>query len=252
MTAVCPNGHTSSTDDFCDVCGAPIDPTATPATAAATAAPVPPVPPTPPAPPTPPGAPPKLCPNCDAANSPDALFCEDCGYDFATGQLPPPPATVDPVSGRVVAAPSQATPARPPGVEWVAEIWVDPDWFTHQDAAGTCPTSGVPTVVPLVGSTLLIGRRSHSRNINPEIDCSGDGAISHRHAELTRSGGRWSVKDLGSTNGTYVGDPGGSYPKDALPPHSARELADDERIYLGAWTRIVVRRATDSEKAGTS
>jgi hypothetical protein len=187
---------------------------------------------------------PKTCPNCQAANTADALFCEDCGYDFATGQLPPPPAQIDPMSGRLVA------PARPTDTQWVAEIWVDPDWFTHQQAAGSCPTSGVPTVVPLRGTVQLIGRRSRSRNINPEIDCSGDGAISHRHAELTLASERWSVKDLGSTNGTYVGAPG-DYPDKPLPPQQLRELADDERIYLGAWTRVVVRKATDAEKAAS-
>jgi hypothetical protein len=199
------------------------------------------------------GAAPRACPNCGAANSADALFCEDCGYDFATGQLPPPPAAIDPISGRVVAPPS--TPAQPAdlsNVDWVAEIWVDPDWFTHQEAAGACPTSGLPTVVPLKGTVVLIGRRSKSRNINPEIDCTSDGAISHRHAELIRNGDRWSVKDLGSTNGTYVGSPGGAYPNEPLPAQQARELADDERVYLGAWTRVVVRKATDAEKAGTT
>jgi hypothetical protein len=157
------------------------------------------------------------------------------------------------MSGRLVAngtAAQSSAPNASPGatLDWVAEVWVDPDWFSHQQASGNCPTSGVPAVVPLKGSVQLIGRHSGSRNINPEIDCSGDGAISHRHAELSLSGERWSVKDLGSTNGTYVGAPG-SYPDVALPPQQRRELADDERIYLGAWTRIVVRKATDAEKA---
>jgi len=252
MTATCPQGHSSSTDDFCDVCGTPIGagpapsvqsaPTPAPMTAPAVTAP-------------PVTASPKTCPNCQAANAADALFCEDCGYDFATGQLPPPPAQIDPISGRVLAPPGPppvSAPTPPPrptlqGVDWVAEVWVDPDWFTHQQAAGSCPTSGLPTVVPLKGTVQLIGRRSSSRNINPEIDCSGDGAISHRHAELSLAGGQWSVKDLGSTNGTYVGAPG-TYPDDQLPAQQRRELADDERIYLGAWTRVVVRKATDAER----
>lgn len=249
MTSTCPQGHTSGTDDFCDVCGTPIEhgtggvvePAPT-VRSQPTAAPAPAVPAAPVA------GPPKPCPNCQAANSADALFCEDCGYDFATGQLPPPPAQIDPISGRVE-PPAASAPTRA-DVTWVAEVWVDPDWFTHQQAAGSCPTSGVPTVVPLRGTAQLIGRRSRSRNINPDIDCSSDGAISHRHADLSLTGERWSVKDLGSTNGTYVGAPG-TYPDQQLPPQQWRELADDERIYLGAWTRVVVRKATDAEKSAS-
>jgi FHA domain/Double zinc ribbon len=247
MTSTCPQGHTSATDDFCDVCGTPIEPVSGAVVEPAPTVRSEPTPaPAPAAPAAPAPGPPKTCPNCQAGNAADALFCEDCGYDFATGQLPPPPAQIDPISGRV-AAPVGSAPT-PADVTWVAEVWVDPDWFTHQQAAGTCPTSGLPTVVPLRGTVQLIGRRSHSRKINPEIDCSGDGAISHRHAQLNLTGERWSVQDLGSTNGTYVGAPG-AYPNQQLLPRQRRELADDERIYLGAWTRIVVRKATAAEKS---
>jgi len=31
-----------------------------------------------------------------------------------------------------------------------------------------------------------------------------------------------------------------------------RELGDDDRIYVGAWTRIVVRPATPEEKAASA
>ncbi len=41
------------------------------------------------------------CPNCGADNSVDALFCENCGYDFTTGTMPRP----------LVEAASQATPS---------------------------------------------------------------------------------------------------------------------------------------------
>ena len=33
---------------------------------------------------------PITCPNCSFPNLPDALFCENCGYDFTTGSLPEP------------------------------------------------------------------------------------------------------------------------------------------------------------------
>jgi hypothetical protein len=231
MAFTCPEGHQSSTGDFCDVCGAPIDAAAAPASASAAPAAAPASPSSLDLPD--PAAAPLTCPNCGTENPADALFCENCGYDFTTGQMP-------------AAAPS----APPAGADWVAELWIDPEWFEHQDAPGGCATSGAPTVVPLRATTVTIGRRSKSRNLAPELDCSGDGAVSHEHARLTLDRDRWYVEDLGSTNGTFVGAPGEPLPDTPLPPRQRHELADDERIYVGAWTRIVVRRATANEQAG--
>jgi hypothetical protein len=232
MTSTCPQGHTSSTDDFCDVCGEPINPPASS---------TPPKPSTPAPAPTSslnldppataaPAAPPQECPHCGDQNPADALFCERCGYDFTTGQLPAP-----------------AEP--PPGADWVAELWIDPDWFKAQEASGKCATSGAPTVIALPGTKALIGRASRSRNIAPQIDCSSDGSVSHTHAELTLDHGRWYVEDVGSTNGTFVGMPGDPLPTTPLNPHERHELADGERIFVGAWCRIQVRKATDAEKS---
>ncbi len=240
MTAQCPNGHSSATDDFCDVCGAPIAPAAP---AGSSAAGVPPAPISAPAsslnldPPKSASAPPVVCPNCGEENLPDALFCETCGYDFTTGQLP-------------AATPTAAAAATP--ADWVAEVWIDPDWFAAQAAEGTCATSGPPTVVPLPGTSALIGRASKSRNVTPQIDCSADGSVSHSHAQLSLDHDRWFVEDLGSTNGTFVGTAGDPLPTTAIPPHERRELADGERVYVGAWSRIMVRRATDDEKTATT
>jgi FHA domain len=154
--------------------------------------------------------------------------------------LPPAPSATPPPA-----------PAPPPvslaNVDWVAEIWIDPDFFAAQDAAGTCPTGGAPTVVPLRGAEAIVGRASKSAG-TPEIDCSGDSATSHRHAKLTLDHDRWYLEDLGSTNGTFVGTPT-SMPPTPLTAGDRHELTDSERIYIGAWTRIVIRRATADEKA---
>ena len=56
------------------------------------------------------------------------------------------------------------------------------------------------------------------------------------------------MEDLQSANGTYVGDSGGPMPTAPIAPGRKLELADDERVYLGAWTRLVVRAATSSER----
>ncbi|WP_223148368.1 FHA domain-containing protein, partial [Actinotalea sp. JY-7885] len=143
--------------------------------------------------------------------------------------------------------PGPVAPAVP--LEWVAEVWVDPDWYAEQDQADQpCPSPGLPTTVPLTVRSLLVGRVSRSRNIHPEIDCGTDAAVSRRQAQLTTDGSRWFVEDLQSSNGTYVGSAGGPLPTQALVPGQRRELAEDDRVYVGAWTRIVIRRATPEER----
>jgi hypothetical protein len=248
MTAVrCPAGHESTSVDYCDVCGAPIDPSAAaappPASDPVVGEQAPPSPLQPPsaAPAnadTAPGSAPaatKACENCGAANAPDALFCEDCGYDFTTGQRP---------STQPLAEP----PAPTATIEWVAEMWVDPDWYTRNrdEATEPCPPAGTPKVVPLPGASALVGRPSASRQIHPQVDCTPDTGVSRRHAQLLFDRDRWFVEDLGSTNGTFVAG-AGVLPSDPIPSGQRRELGDNDRVYVGAWTRIVVRRAMPHE-----
>jgi hypothetical protein len=260
MSGVCPAGHTSDSDDYCDVCGAPMpaggaaaaSPVGAPSTAAAGSAAVSAAG----APPLPAGAPStgapapggqRTCPHCQAGNLADALFCEACGYDFTTGALPRSPAPAQ----APVPAPDPAAPIAPAvPVEWVAELWVDPDWYAEQlDPAEPCPSPAAPQVVPLEARSLLVGRVSASRGIHPQIDLGTDSAVSRRQAQLSTDGSRWFVEDLDSSNGTYVGAATGPMPTTALVPGRRRELGPDDRIYVGAWTRIVVRRATEAERA---
>jgi pSer/pThr/pTyr-binding forkhead associated (FHA) protein len=46
--------------------------------------------------------------------------------------------------------------------------------------------------------------------------------------------GGWEVRDLGSTNGTWIN-------AEAAPLTGARRLVDGDRIRLGAWTMIELR-----------
>ena len=260
-TYTCPNGHVSTSSDYCDTCGAPIDPSLTPEAGSSSA----------PSSTSPESGSAEVnagsgatsatqpCPNCAVANLADALFCEACGYDFTTGTMPRSATTTNaldlgvspggaaPGSGAAAGAGSVAPPV---AVEWVAEIWVDPDWYADQESDEPCPSPGLPVVVPLRTQSLMIGRRSKSRNINPEIECASDVGVSRRQAQLTTDGQRWWVEDLQSSNGTYVGAASGPLPIEALPAGQRRELVADDRIYLGAWTRIVVRRATPEEQSG--
>ena len=272
MSKVCPNGHTSEATDYCDTCGSDLAgaPDATGGAKPGNA--------TPQAEPAAPAAPSsQVCPNCAVESAPDSLFCEACGYDFTTGAMPrgvpasslnldPPAGSADPAApeaesaaaagAEVGAAPLPVpTPTEgtgiPPAVapEWVAEVWVDPEWYAAQDSDETMPSPGLPVVVPLAVRSALIGRVSASKNIVPDVDCTSDSGVSRRHAQLTTDGTRWFVEDLGSSNGTFVGQIAAPLPEDPIEVGPKRELGDADRIYVGAWTRIVVRKATEDEKA---
>ncbi|GAA5150644.1 hypothetical protein GCM10023340_28160 [Nocardioides marinquilinus] len=283
----CPAGHVSLADDYCDTCGVAMD-AAPPATS-------PPAAPSPAEDPhvddtglLPPGADAAeagtVCPSCSTANPADALFCENCGYDFTTGAMPRPPTPVmpppsappgpsaspgsppsgtpssvpppTPATGATSPSPAATTPPPVPASAnpspalaepWVAEVWIDPDWYADQQSTDRLPSPGLPTVVPLRQSSLLIGRASRSRGILPDLDLGSDPGISRRHAQLTGDGTRWFVEDLGSSNGTYVGGALGVLPRAPVPQGQRVEVRPDERVYLGAWTRIVIRKATPGE-----
>ena len=297
MAGICENGHRSTTDDYCDTCGAPVHAAPSVGIAPPVAAPTT-----------------QKCPNCGASNPADALFCEACGYDYTTGTLPrsdvagmlglrrdpvlvdssvnapesvpvvsatpsypslssaipsavaspldidtPSAAPVAPEVEPVAEAPAEPAPVEPTPLDdeqptrgrpaprresYVAEIWIDPDWYEVQETDEPMPSVALPATVVL-GVDNLIGRGSASRNIHPEVDCGIDSGVSRRQARLSTDSTRWYVEDLGSANGTFVGPAAGPLP--TTPIQGRYELGPDDRIYVGAWTRIVVRKASKDE-----
>ena len=241
-TVACPNGHQSADHEWCDTCGAPIG--VTPAAAAAEAVPG--------ATAAPSGStpasggatlPPETCPHCSTLNPSSALFCESCGYDFTTGQAPEPPPTPSPVV---------EAPAAPAASGWVLIVEVDPEWFTLKGelADQPCPPATTRTV-PLVAHLSLVGRSSQSKNVHPEVALDGDTGVSRRHAQFVHAAdiaadtAALSIVDLSSTNGTYVVEAGQS-PTALTEPIVAGEsvvLHDGDRVYVGAWSRLTVRRS---------
>ncbi|WP_306205130.1 FHA domain-containing protein [Actinoplanes sp. RD1] len=240
MTAICPKGHESGTDDFCDVCGAKIGaPAPVPAAApdAAAAAPA---------------AGGEPCPNCGMPRLSAGRFCEDCGYDHQTGKVPvlspaapaqapqtdapsPGPAA-SPSPGATAAPATAAFPAR--AAEWTATVAADRDYFEANGIEGVdFPDKTSTREVTLTPPQLRIGRRSVAKGTTPDIDLSEDDpGVSHHQALLTQSvSGVWLVADLGSTNGTYLNDE-----QTPLPEGHSRPLADGDRVHVGAWTTITL------------
>jgi len=157
------------------------------------------------------------CPVCATPRSGNDRYCEHDGYDFVA---------------RVGLA-----DARP----WSAVVIADRDYYERVAATGVeFPTSAPKRTFVVRGEAVLIGRRSDSRGINPEIDLATapeDPGISHAHARLVRgSDDVYALVDLDSTNGTTMnGDP------TPLPPNTPFTITDGDRIHIGAWTTITFR-----------
>lgn len=165
----------------------------------------------------------------------------------AAAQAPEPatPQAATPAAGR----PRHTPPSRDLADTWVVEVWIDPDWYAVQQTEEACPSAGIPDVVLVRRTVVLVGRPSGSRGVSPDVDAGSDSAVSRRHAQLTSDGQRWWVEDLGSSNGTFVGAVGEPLPTVPLTPGQRVEVDRDDRIYVGAWTRLVIRQATAAERA---
>jgi pSer/pThr/pTyr-binding forkhead associated (FHA) protein len=140
-----------------------------------------------------------------------------------------------------------STSAGAPG--WRLTVRSDAAYHARMDAQREPDTEAIPFPAfcperrfALTGTQALIGRRSRSRGIEPEIDLSGppgDPAVSHAHALLiAQPGGTWAVVDLESANGTYVND--GSDPIESNMPIA---LTDGDRVHVGSWTTITVQQS---------
>jgi hypothetical protein len=154
------------------------------------------------------------CPGCGAARSGDDRFCEGCGHDFEA-----------------------------PDAAWEAVASADRgQWQRHASAGLAFPDAYPERVFRLEAAVVEIGRgRARPGARMPEIDLAGalqDPGVSHRHAVLERrADGSYALRDLGSTNGTTLND-------DPTPVglQGGVPLADGDRIRVGAWTTITLRR----------
>jgi hypothetical protein len=242
--ARCPAGHDSADLDYCDVCGADM--------AGMAGAPAP----------VPAGRPGDVCPRCDTPRA--GRFCEEDGYDFELGADRPAvsPARTSTTAHLVTPAtptmPSTVSklgrgadrnrPAGRPGRGWAAVITADRAYYDTVMAVGgpdavdiAFPPYHPDRLVRLTGSEIRIGRRSNSRGVTPEIDLSEppeDVGVSRMHAVLlARPDGTWVLVDPGSANGTTVN---GS--TDPIAVNAEVPVGDGDRIHVGAWTTITLRR----------
>lgn len=237
-TFLCPKGHASVDNDFCSECGAKIQGASGPSGAQAN------------------GSEP-VCPDCGApVPSAGVNFCEICGYNFVTrssGQFsvgpavtpvsptpapaPPTPAAVPPVAAPTPprspdVTPVTATVASPAVASLRLVITVDPS--LRDSNSPEAPVDSEPIIYPLERPVNLVGRKSDSRAIYPEIALDSDTAISHRHGIISKlPDGSVIYRDLESSNGTRLNGAD-------ITPLADTPLRVGDQLTLGHWTRISV------------
>ncbi|MER7733811.1 FHA domain-containing protein [Streptomyces erythrochromogenes] len=139
-------------------------------------------------------------------------------------------------------------PLPPQGGSWSATIGPDRSYFmammqrSGPEATGlNLPAYSPEQHLPLSGGQITIGRRRASTGESPDIDLSvppEDPGVSHQHAVLVQQPDMsWAVVDQNSTNGTTIN--GG---EDPIQPYVPVPLADGDRVHVGAWTTITIRR----------
>lgn len=225
----CPNGHVSTSTDYCSVCG--VNMAAGPE-------------------PSPAGDPEKsrsvVCPKCQTTQSDtNAQFCENCGqkldepvagasplFETAASTVP-----VDLPAGPQTPLTTGSNPQDPSAGEASGGAWrVECRIFKEAGPAASTPGAAYEssTEITLQTQVTQIGRSSQKRNLHPEIACDWDDAVSHRHAkiELDADGNAFLV-DVGSTNGTMLNG-------QLISANVPAQLKDGDRISIGGKTALII------------
>ena len=143
------------------------------------------------------------CPRCGSDNADDSRFCQHCGLGM--GAPPPVPDEDETLLLEFLSA-------QTPTGTGQARLWlIDPQG------------ERVDTIFDL-GETTTIGRRAGCDIVLP------DNAVSRQHARIRREGDRYSIADLGSTNGTLL---------NGEPLIKEEPLQDRDEICVGTYKLIL-------------
>jgi pSer/pThr/pTyr-binding forkhead associated (FHA) protein len=137
-----------------------------------------------------------FCTACGHQNPDDARFCSNCGTRIVTAEPPAAPAE-DPTATMTFRAPTKS--------EQAEERPLNDDDAAAVDAL---PSGSALLVVqrgPSAGSRFLLDTDVVTAGRHPDSEIFlDDVTVSRRHAEFRRGPNGFTVRDVGSLNGTYV------------------------------------------------
>lgn len=150
------------------------------------------------------------------------------------------------MSSRVPLPPHEVATSATPRADWVLELHVDRRWYERRRSPEPIPAPGQPRTRALEPREHLVGRGRGPHDV--DVDLRPDNGVSRRHAMLDFSEGQWWVTDLGSHNGTWVTRDESRLPSAPITARTA--LLDGSCIFLGSWSRLVLRRAGGPARGG--
>lgn len=178
----------------------------------------------------------KICPQCGQHNSPGEFDCTTCGADLmavpvtdpcAIPQEPEPAAPPEPSASAFVRICEECGTENPPAMrkcrnchEDISHIAPTPAAACTEPACAVLETADGYAFTIAAGCTVTIGRDSQMADY-----LRSHAFVSRSHAELSFHDGALWVRDLGSTNHTFVND-------EPVSDEACR-LAGQDRLSLG-------------------
>lgn len=214
-------GQESTDSDFCSECGVKIETSNS----------------------SPPTNDTMTCPDCTEIRQSDTIkYCENCGYDFINMKsYNAPPAEVFQEEIPIQESPIIIQPNADPIIPELTPTDSHMKWELHYKVDLSLRREGDPEppkdqrdrTFPILFEDNLIGRRSDSKGIHPEIVIDDTG-ISRKHAIIKKHiNGTLHIMDLGSLNGTEVNG-------QMIPVNIAVKLKNSDQIVMGNWSRFTV------------
>src|SRR5579883_1023836 len=195
------------------------------------------------------------CSECGYENIDGLDYCDGCGAKLAAGAAASAPngGAAAPAAGEAPAAAPEAPAAEAGGGAAPAASEAPTGEITPPAAPAAAPAAAVAAFkaklqivrgegkgqeLPLEDGNNVIGRWDPETGAFPEVDLDKydpEAKVSRKHALLRIEGGKITVEDMGSLNGTYVNR------QPRLAPGTPVELKSGDEIIIGkTFLKLVV------------
>lgn len=149
------------------------------------------------------------CPSCQTENSSQARFCRACGSGLVASPACPQCRAELPLGAKFCKSCGQALQPAAPAAQVLAT-----------QPRLVCVLGALQGMTFRVGEGIVLGRAA---DVDVVVD---DPEVSKRHAWVGMANGRLTLRDLRSTNGTYLND-------DLNRPITECELREGDLVVLG-------------------